>query len=184
MVVLTSLWPNNSWTVRISWPLSKRCVAKLCRKVWQLPFFVILALSMASFTALWTADSWKWCRRCTLSSGSKYRVVAGNTYCHRHSLCAFGNLRFKAFGNRTLPKPSARSLSCRVFTRIKWVFRGEIAAPAALSIYPYYLFHFVSLSAGKRNRGLWFWESCIPSAVNQTHTSEQLRASICHEGAA
>ena len=39
MVVLTSLCPNSSWTVLMSEPLSSKCVAKECRKVWQLAGF-------------------------------------------------------------------------------------------------------------------------------------------------
>src|SRR6266571_7959141 len=34
MVVDTSLCPSNSCTVRMSWPLSNKWVAKLCRNVW------------------------------------------------------------------------------------------------------------------------------------------------------
>jgi hypothetical protein len=36
MVVRTSLWPSNSWIVRMSYPDSGRDVAKLRRSVWQL----------------------------------------------------------------------------------------------------------------------------------------------------
>jgi len=37
MVVLTSRSPSSSWTVRISWPSSSRCVANEWRRVWGLP---------------------------------------------------------------------------------------------------------------------------------------------------
>jgi hypothetical protein len=47
----TSLYPNSSWTVRISYPSSSRWVAKECRNVCGLAGLVILAFSTASLTA-------------------------------------------------------------------------------------------------------------------------------------
>src|SRR5438477_320316 len=32
---VTSACPSSSWTVRMSWPSSRRCVANECRRVWD-----------------------------------------------------------------------------------------------------------------------------------------------------
>ena len=52
-----------------------------------------------------------WCPPGTPLRGSRLRVTAGKTYCHAHSVPAFGYLRSSACGNHTTPKPSPRSFS-------------------------------------------------------------------------
>lgn len=54
MVVFTLLWPSKTWMVRISVPDSSKCVAKECRKVWQVTRLGILARAAASVTAFCT----------------------------------------------------------------------------------------------------------------------------------
>ena len=48
-MVETSVWPSRSWTVRMSMPLSRRCEANECRRVWQ----VMRLARSALVTAAW-----------------------------------------------------------------------------------------------------------------------------------
>ncbi len=50
-LLLTSRWPSNSWTVRMSVPSSSRCVANECRKVWHETRFAIPVRREAAVTA-------------------------------------------------------------------------------------------------------------------------------------
>jgi hypothetical protein len=59
IVVLTSGWPRSSWTVRMSYPLSSRCVWNECRSVWHPTRFTSPAFRPASVTARCAADSWR-----------------------------------------------------------------------------------------------------------------------------
>ena len=52
VVVETSVWPKRACMVRISAPRWRRCVAKLCRKVWALIRLVRPALRTATLMAL------------------------------------------------------------------------------------------------------------------------------------
>jgi hypothetical protein len=53
-VVSTDLHP-----VRISAPVSSKCVAKLCRRVWQVARFVGPACATARLIARWSMLSWR-----------------------------------------------------------------------------------------------------------------------------
>ena len=105
----TSLWPSNSWIVRISYPFSKRWVAKECLKVWQVACFVIPAMRTAFFIARCTMLSWIWWRPCFPVFCFFHRLACGNTNCQAHSLEAFGYFLFSAYGMSTRPYPSSRS---------------------------------------------------------------------------
>src|SRR5207249_8419480 len=51
IVVLTSRWPSSSWTVRMSWRSSSRCVANECRSVCGLARLATPTCRTASFRA-------------------------------------------------------------------------------------------------------------------------------------
>lgn len=76
----------------MSYPLSNRCVAKLCRKEWQFPGLIIFAFLMADFTLRWSNEAFRWCLRVTLERGSIERLEAGKTNCQAHVFEADGYL--------------------------------------------------------------------------------------------
>ena len=82
IVVLTSRCPRSSWTVRMSYPASRRWVAKACRKLWQLAGLGMLALRTAAYTARCKTSLWIWCCRTMSVRGSRDIWAAGKTYSH------------------------------------------------------------------------------------------------------
>ena len=87
MVVLTSEWPSNSCTVRMSVPDCNKCVAKLWRKVCTDTGLTIPASGTASFKARCSLSSNKWCRRSMPLRGSTDKVGEGNNQ-HQPQVCA------------------------------------------------------------------------------------------------
>ncbi|WP_233993934.1 hypothetical protein, partial [Salinibacter altiplanensis] len=74
------------------------------------------AVSAAVLTARCTAESDRWWRRTAPLRGSSDSCGEGKTYCHRHSVAAFGDFSAIAPGRCTPLTPSAQSVSCWAFT--------------------------------------------------------------------
>ena len=97
-MVLKSSWPNNSCTVRMSEPLSNKCVANEWRNVWALAFLFTLLARTALVIARLTAASWAWWRRLTPLRGSTENWLEGKANCHFHSFAAFGSFFSSEYG--------------------------------------------------------------------------------------
>src|SRR5437773_3152747 len=60
----------------------------------------------------------------TRARGSTDKRDEGKTYCHAHSLAAFGDLRSIAPGRYTVPKPASKSSSCCALIFCRWRSNG------------------------------------------------------------
>ena len=117
MVVLTSLCPRNSCTVRMSYPFSSKCVANECWNVWQLPGpnhsrtadaqrSLPLAVHLRPH-----GDG-----RRTRARGSTEIRDDGNTNCDVQDRAVFRYRRTQGVGQLHLPKPVLEILLTCVFT--------------------------------------------------------------------
>jgi len=70
MVVVSLVWPINTWIFLISNPASKRWVAKLWRYVWHSAGLFIFASLAAFLTAFCSPLSSRWWRLIFLERGS------------------------------------------------------------------------------------------------------------------
>lgn len=101
MVVWRFRWPSNSWIVLISYPLSRRWVAKLCLSVCTEACFVIPAFQTAVLNALCSKEGWIWCLLTMLLLGSIESDFDGKSQNQPHSFPAFGYFLSKASGSQT-----------------------------------------------------------------------------------
>lgn len=115
--------------VRMSWPSSRRCVAKEWLGVWLVARLVMAAAATAARMAPWTTVSCRWWRRTWPVSGCRSRRVAGKTQCQASVQPAFGYLRARA--REDLDPPGAGLdvalvlLVDRLQLRAQWLERGS-----------------------------------------------------------
>jgi hypothetical protein len=93
--------------VRMSYPRSMRCVAKLCRRVLTVAFFTMPARATASLNACCSVAGSRWYRRTRPDSGSIDRRSEGNTQNQPHSAPAPGYFREGLRNRDSLHVPSA-----------------------------------------------------------------------------
>jgi len=116
----------SSWIVLILCPASRRCVARLCRRVWQLAGFEIPDFPKASLIILWRVLGWIWWYRSIPLKGWTTRLLEGNTHYQPHSLLAFGYFFSNSSGNVVPLYPFAKSWSCNFLIFCRWIFRDSL----------------------------------------------------------